>query len=84
MVIKGKVLISSNLLQSEPNVIFGALFYKPNILSETKVNRRLHGNFFFFFLSLIENRKGSRTSCRVHARNNTTISRKLIDGISKD
>lgn len=49
MVIKGKVLISSNLLQSEPNVIFGALFYKPNILSETKVNKRLHGTIFFFF-----------------------------------
>jgi hypothetical protein len=52
MVIKGKVLISSNLLQSEPNVIFGALFYKPNILSETKVKKRLHGTIFFFFFCL--------------------------------
>ncbi len=49
MVIKGKVLISSNLLQSKPNAISGALFYKPNILSETKVNKRLHGTIFFVF-----------------------------------
>lgn len=82
MVIKGKVLISSNFFQSKPKPI-SDLHYSTNIVKKASEHKdRLQGNIFF--LSLIENRNKVAELVGVHALNYATMLRKLIDGISNE